>query len=481
MPVGRGLMQMDRINIYSTSTAMDILETSPYTCGETVHFHVVVTNITAGSPTPTGTVNIFDQTSSTILNSGALAGGAVTIPVVLGASGTSYNFVAQYVGTVINPVFNPSTSSPPIVISTAGIGTNTVMNMTPSQVFCSYQGFLSGQVVATTTAVSGPTPTGTVNFRLYSNNTSFITLPAATLDGFGNAATNIAPSLVTGSPAGITYYLEGLYLGSGCTAPSASPNGTAGLSIIAVNNDVTSVSMFDSVGFGKICINTPINVTVNVASTLLSPPSSGTVTLTAYQVGCSCSYDTPQTLATATPSGGIALFPGVILPYDISEGGSGIGNGTWFFRAFYADSAGCYGSSSTQDGLDGLPVNVFDRTTATTTTLIVDPSSPADVTAGVAFNMTVTISTPGSIPPPSVGTVLLYRKDTIPTYPPTPDFPGSWTLIGSMTPSSGSAVFSVTVPAGAHWFIASYVGDGTCYNGSQSPETGNSTYNVSGL
>lgn len=104
MPIALGVMQINRINIYNTSTTLSILPESVAYCADLVNLSVIVQNTRLTGPNPTGTVIIKDTNTNTTLGSGSLSPNEglpyesfYNLDIVMPFVGT-YNIVAYYQG-----------------------------------------------------------------------------------------------------------------------------------------------------------------------------------------------------------------------------------------------------------------------------------------------------------------------------------------------------------------------------------------------
>lgn len=347
MPLARGMMIMNRLDVYSTATTMTITEIPPYTHGQTIHFNVAVTNLTDPGITPNaGMVNIYDLNSSTVLGSAALGYGGVTVPVTL--SFGSFNIIAQYLGTNTGTLFDPSISATSVMIGIATRYTSTSIIFPPSLFYFCADGYAS--ISAEVTSGVG-TPTGNIQFNYYylgttTNLGSLVPLSGgiASFDGYLG---------VPGTSGGTQLWVGAVYGGGGGYSPSASPGGFLGTPIYAVANQSTSIS-FTNVFPTTIDIADHIDVTVGViSSSHAGNPSNGTVTLVGYQLSGSYIYPPGYILGSGTPLDGYIDFNSVMFP--------ALGTSAWYLRAFYNDPSGCYSNIMTAGGADGYFIETYEE------------------------------------------------------------------------------------------------------------------------
>lgn len=264
MPLARGIMNFGRLTIYRTTTTISNISPTTAICGDTVTFHVTVTN-NIGGPTPTGgIVSIVNTTSGTILGTESLTAGVAVVITVPGISMGKY--IAIYSG--VHNVFESSTS----IIANYNIGANNTaitVSTTSDLYFChTKSAIITAQVIAN----YGPPPIGPVNFRLWSDSTNFIALPPGALDGYGNAESTISAYTTTD---GYDYWLQALYDGYGCWNSSDTPVGTLGTILSPMTwNTITVITGPDS-----FCITASTEFDVIISSTSPSENLIGTIIL----------------------------------------------------------------------------------------------------------------------------------------------------------------------------------------------------------
>jgi hypothetical protein len=161
------------LRVTSSATTTTVTSAAnPSVFGQTVIFTAVVTPVSPGAGTPTGTVTFKDGT--TVLGSAVtLVGGAATLATSGLALGSNNSITAVYSG---DSHFNTSTSTPAVIQTVKQDGTTTQVNGAPNP-------SVVGQTVVLTVVVipASPgtgTPTGTVTFEYGTT-----TLGMATLSG----------------------------------------------------------------------------------------------------------------------------------------------------------------------------------------------------------------------------------------------------------------------------------------------------------
>jgi hypothetical protein len=327
MPLARGLMQMGRINVYPTATTLvSITPPGSADCGDTISFSVTVANTRPpGTPVPTGTVYIMDQTTGSIVASGPLSGGAATINTPL-ANGSIQAF-AFYPGIVNS--FGSSQSTPPVLYSVNIIDTTATVTTTPGSYFCYNNAFSISCHVAPNSGSS--TPTGTARFILWSDAVTSQLIGTATLNGSGNASINIP---ATSTTPGNDYYIQVIYEGGGCFGPTSTPEGTGGTvihSISAAGNATTTVCTIS--GSSTFCIHNSSTFNASITSAHLPPPNAGSVTWSATQGMTTITLGTDTSVVSGLASVNV---PGDTFPTQ----------GTWGVKATYNGDGGlCYASS----------------------------------------------------------------------------------------------------------------------------------------
>lgn len=339
MPIARGIMQMGRINVFTTTTTLvSINPPNIGFCGDPIIFTVQVANNRGATfPVPTGTVLIKDRTTNTTITSGPLVPGVSFSTAVINTSIPISNnqIYAQYIG-VVNQ-FGASESTPDILYSISLISTAITVTTPVNTNFCFHNNFdLSVNVAGIGTVTI---PTGSVQVNLYSDAISFVTIGTATLNGSGNATVVLpADSTVPGN----TYYIQAKYLGDGCFGVSNSPLGTSGTPIHSVsltqNTTTTTAGVAGSTTF---CINSSKTFNANIDSAFLNGPSVGSVTWTAVK--------SPTTIILGTDSSIFNGIASIVVP-----SGTFPSTGTWTVTAAYTGDGFCF-ANSTSLGISVIP------------------------------------------------------------------------------------------------------------------------------
>ena len=215
-----------------------------------------------GGP-PTGTVTFYAN-NSTALGTGILgSNGTTTITFAAPAVG-SYQITAVYAGDTNNAGATSSvfTETVGAIPTTASLGFGSTGTASPGVI-----------LAATVVGVSGPTPTGNVEFRSGSNS-----LGSASLDSTGVATLN--PNLALGAAYTIVAAYTGDALHSASTSAPVQLNGTAtdytisvtppSLTLAQSKNAMLMVSLSSSSGFtdtiGLGCGSLPAGMTCHFSS-----------------------------------------------------------------------------------------------------------------------------------------------------------------------------------------------------------------------
>ncbi len=391
----------------ATSTALTS-SANPSGVNQPVIFTATVTATTPGGGTPTGTVNFFD--GSTSLGSGTLDGtGVATLTVsTLDIAGSPHSITAVYVGdTNFTTSTSPAVSQ--VVNQTAATNTTVTADANPS---------VTGQPVTFTATVipvlTGPVPTGTVNFFDGSTN-----IGTGTLNGTGVATLTISTLDVAGSPHSIT----AVYVGDANYSTSTSPAISQ-----TVNQAATSTALVADAN--PSVSGQPVTFTATVTATA---PGAGTPT------GSVNFLDGAMIIGTGTlDATGAATFTTDAL--DIAGSPHSI-------TAVYVGDTGFATSTSTAVS------QVVNQ--ASSSTALVSSANPSVSGESVTFTATVTAASPATGIP--TGTV---------------NFLDGATVIGTGTlDGTGVATFSTSsldVAGSPHSITAVYVGD-TNFTTSTSP------------
>lgn len=290
MAVGRGLMQMGRINVFPTTTS--IFDIDPINgvavCGDLVTFTVHVDGYIA----PDGYVIIQDVVDGYIVGyaalspiSGTTSSATITAVMSNGAGNYvayySYPYVLQTVtdrdgyGKVLRSFGRSQSEINQYNVGFAG--SITTITGDPAPTFCYHQDY--DVTASVTTTGLAPITEGSVLFRIFDGYTAIADLDLVEVIAGTATGTILADTL---QPDG--YFLQALYLGADCSGPSNSPSGPFGRPLTVIGSDPTSVST--PVLLGTNCRTvTPSNTglimfTATVSGTVLPAPSVGTVIFT---------------------------------------------------------------------------------------------------------------------------------------------------------------------------------------------------------
>lgn len=324
MTIARGIMQIGRLNIYPTVTTLNSITPDGYAfCGDLVSFSVSVANV-LGTPIPTGTVQIKDFDTDTIIASDTLDGsGNVTISTLL--YNGSIRPYAYYTG--VTNSFAVSQSSNPTLYSVNVIGTTATITTIADGYFCYNHPFTISAHVESDTII----PTGNVLFNLYSDSLSFQYIGEATLDGYGDASIDIAEN--TTIPEN-SYYIQAIYSGEGCFAPSYTASGTNGVIIHSVSSDTEATEISTAIAISStFCIHDSTSFIATITPTNLDPPNIGSVTWTATSDTTTITLGTDNSVVAGTASINV---PGDTFPFV----------GSWDVTATYTGDGYCYANST---------------------------------------------------------------------------------------------------------------------------------------
>jgi large repetitive protein len=411
----------------SSSTTTD-LGTLMINLGQSVKDNASVTGITGNFPNPTGTVNF--QVS---FNGGNWKTFAASVPLINGKAISAfykpsaagiYDFRAVYTGDRNYLKSQSSNDSEPLGVGLPGSHTTTSLGVTAIT--------LGGSVRdnATVTADSGmKVPTGTVQFQVSFNGSSYVTYDTKSLV---NAK---AKSIVYKPMAAGNYQFRAVYSGDKNTAGSQSVGGSEPLRVNAAAS-VTTTSL------GKATITLGQSVKDNATVTGLTgfPVPNGTVQFQVkFGTGAWVAYDNE----TLSPSNGKGAAVSVFY--------KPLNAGSYQFRAVYAGDPNYLGGQS-RDGDEPLAVGQAGTTTVTVL-------SSDTIHLGQSVLDTATVTGLGSPFPVPTGNVDFQVKIGN----------GAWISFDNETLSAGSATSKAYVPTvvGNYNFRAMYAGDSN-YLGSAS-------------
>jgi len=457
--------------------------------GQLVTFTVNVSAITAGLPTPTGTVELFD--GATELGTASLNSGSATYSTAALAVG-SHAITAQYLG---DGNFNGNTS--PVVSQTVGqAGTTTSVAASPSS-------SVYGQSVTFTATIGvvtpgAGTPTGSVTFMdgsttlgtgtLNGTGTASFTTSAlavgshaitAVYGGDGNFTTrssNAASQIVNqasttttlaASPSSTTYGQSVTFTATiGVVSPGAGTptgsveffDGTKPISTTPLSGSTAAVSTAALMA-GTHSITAQYRGDGNFSSSTSSPatvPVSMASTTTSLRTSASTSVFGQPVTFTATIG---VVAPGAGVPtgsVTFKDGSTTLGTGALNStgQATFATTTLAVGSHTITAVYGGDP-DFSGSTSAAlaqtvskdgSTAAITSSASPSFLNQSVSFTVTVSAAVPGSGTP--TGTV---------------QFSIDGSKFGSAVALAGGSATSTsisTLKLGNHTITASYSGDG---------------------
>ena len=227
MPIGAGIIQINKISVYSTTSELfNIVPDGYTTCGNSITFNILVNNTNPSRASTIGSVFVMDQITGVQLATGSLSGGAASLSATL-PSGYINPFVL-YDGYINK--FSPSKSDGYGLYYINTIKTKTTVTTTPGDTFRFGSNFtIHGNVVRDDSGF----PTGTLTFNLYSDNINFVTLGTSSIDGSGNASAIIPANSTT---VGNSYWINIIFIPSNaCYSGSSTPSGESGTVITAVS------------------------------------------------------------------------------------------------------------------------------------------------------------------------------------------------------------------------------------------------------
>lgn len=333
MPIGRGIMQFGRINVYPTTSIMSsIVPANGAHCGDNVQFNVQVSNDRGvGFPGPTGSVQVIDKLTNNIIVSGTLSNfGSPTSTALLNVVLQTGNIVpiVNYNGVVNQFGNSQSTNSTTYIVGP--ISTTTTITTTNGSYFCYHQPFTVTAHVVQNSGVL--TPTGNVRFLLYSDNINYDVIDIDSLDGSGNASVIIPANFTT---PGNDYHLQALYEGDGCFAASGSAAGLSGTLLHSILGDNTTITVGVS-GINPFCIHQSKTFTATVHGTNLANPSIGSVTWSAFK--------SPTTLILGTDNSVVNGAASITVGPNFFTS-----QGVWQLSASYTGDGYCYDDSVSSD------------------------------------------------------------------------------------------------------------------------------------
>lgn len=393
MPIGRGIMQMDRINVYPTTASfLSIYPASPASCGDILTFNIKITNTRDPAIIPTGTASVMDLNTGNVLGTATLdAATGIGVIVSLNNSG-NLNLVVRYNGGIVHGMdgysitrqFGSSVSSAQLYNINLLETATTVSVPTDGSGYCAAQDTPIESFTHLAGTIESYPTNGYVQFLLWLDAINSIVLPYASVDGYGVARSYI-PANVTGllGDAFDGYYLQAIFMGSetGCFAGSSSPGGIAGTKIIPSAGDTVNVALSVSSPPGGICFNSYTTATVNVTGTSLGTPQFGRVNI--FVVGSEADI-----VGEGEIIDGYANI--IIDGYRFPEVDTY--PHTFQLRAKYFNGAPCY-----SDGYSPLEPPVQLTISKNTVTLDTPTTSIPDLCASAPFNFSCQINAPTNL------------------------------------------------------------------------------------
>lgn len=263
MPIAAGILQSLRYDYYRTS--INIINITPDSgiavCGDLIEFFVQVES-TSVDPVDSGTFDIVNLDTSTIIGSGSIFRGVGSTGPVSGLNGV-LNIAAVY-----NPdsgIYASSRSLSQIYSISKQRVTVSIDDPADNSYYCYYNPL---NITATVSGVSSGTPSGTVNFRLYTDDSNYIELPSGNLV---SGSVTIEMPAQTGSIDIEERYIQAIYDGDSCYFEGSSLAGYSGLEVNAITEDSTSI-LIDDMSSGSYLITEPITFTATVTANNITPP-----------------------------------------------------------------------------------------------------------------------------------------------------------------------------------------------------------------
>jgi hypothetical protein len=333
---------------FTTAIAATAKLTSPTAAIATV-------TLTGSTYAPTGTINIIDATSGSVLTSYTLTAGIATLKIPF-TPGSSTSIKAQYLG---DPLNSPSTSAA-AVIANSGTAPANLAFSGPTTTTKNFT--IRLYIALTSTATTAPT--GSITLTATSANSGTLPLNPATVlasDAFvaGGAQIHFAP------PVGGTYTLTATYNGDAVYAAGST---TATL-VVTGSADTLTLTPPASAN-----TQNPFNIGVLLASADTSTPT-GNITITSQLAGGP--VVTQGTVAATDAIGNYPFGVGVTVP------------GTYTFAASYpGDKNFAAATATTSVVVAGVAQILFSPTSV---------SFPPVNVGATATPVTVTLTNNGSL------------------------------------------------------------------------------------
>jgi hypothetical protein len=472
------------VDVSATTTSLTS-SVNPSTFGQSVTFTAMVTPVSPGAGTPTGTVDFFD--GATNIGSGTLNFSGVATLATLSTSSLAvgaHDITAVYSG---NSGYTGSTSNTVSqVVNVASTSTNLASSLNPSQ--------FGDSVTFTATVSAVPpgvgTPTGTVSFFDGAVNIGSGTLNASGVATFSTSTLIVGSHSISAQYGGETNFsgstsntvTQVVTLVSSSTSLSTSPNPSAFGQQVTLTASVSPASATGTVDFldGSTVLGTA-TLSGGTATFQISSLSVGAHSLTAHYNGSASvspsdspivtqtvnKADTTTTVTASvnppvfgqpvtftatvasvapgagTPTGAVTFFDGATSLGSGTLDGSGVATFTTSSLGVGSHSITAqYGASTSFNGSTSSAL-LLDVDQANTTSVLSSAPNPSQFGETVTFTVTVSAVPPGSGTP--TGTVNFFDGATN---------LGSATLNGS-----GVATFQIsTLSRGTHPISAQYAG-----------------------
>ena len=443
------------------------LSTTPTVSGTSVFDTATVSGITGGTvPTGTVTFTLYSGTpgnGTPVTSYGTdnptdgsatvtLSGGTATSPSATGLAPGNYYFMVTYSGDGTYSAITPGT------VETFAIASVTTTLNPPSGDINVGQSASDSATVSNVTA----SPSGTVTFTVYTNNTC-----TTAASGFTSASTPFTGVIGTTNPVSLgtfttagTYYVQAVYSSGGPNPTTVSSQ--CGSEVVTVTTQTPVVATTPSES------GTSASDSVTVTGATGGPAPTGTVTFTLYN-SSNTVVGTADTEALTSASGSN------VASASTTESFSGLAAGSYYFVAVY-NGDGTY-SSVTGSHED---VTIAQQGPGVATTVFSGGSLVNDVMTGGTV-VTGSIGAPASVydtatvtgvsgGPVPTGSVTFYLFSGTCPLPPSGSVVAEITgaLVGQ---SSGTLVAGVatsgafgSLAAGSYYFLSSYSGDGTYFS-----------------
>ncbi len=354
MPVSRGIMIMNRLNIRETTTELITFEDGygafippgPISCGDTVTCNINVTVLPKSGLSnvrPTGTISLLDTITNTVLGTDDLSDGGPdnlsvgTIEFV--PPNGNYNLRAIYPG--VATAFGSSRSSTSLINVTRNPST-IIFEGDGYEIACPELEFSCSTYFS---SMGQPITEGFVEFRLYESDNiqdGYVSFGPYDLESVGDGyrGFDMAPGYLEYDKL---YGIQAFFLGINCIAPSATASGVtnSALRLSTAGADITAITGLSAVGSTTFCRKQTKQFSCQVSADVFLDPDVG-------QVLFYCApnpANTPLTLiATDT-----VLVDGYALATAPADIFPTVGN--YYVYAQYIGAGTCYGNSPLSSAL----------------------------------------------------------------------------------------------------------------------------------